>query len=325
MNHRVLLVAIVVLSFLAAPSHGAPPTLKVHRIGFFMARAPDTSLDAAFTRGLNEAGYQEGKNIVVESRFAHNQAEALPALAAEMARLNLEVVVAAPEQAAVAMKKADPTVPIVLATAGDPVGTGLATSLARPGGKVTGLSNISTDIIGKHIQLLKQTIPGITRVAFLTNAHNLTKATQRREARAAAKSLGVELEFEEAQGPADLERAFASMARARPSVLVVAIDPLMFSERRRLAELALQHRLPAISPFREFADAGGLMAYGGNLVYMFRRSATYVDKILKGANPAELPIEQPTVFDMAINLKTAGALGIKIPDSILLRADKVIE
>ena len=325
MNRRIFLVAVVALGFLAAPLCGAQPPSKVHRIGFFMARAPDASLDAAFVRGLNEAGYQEGKNIIVESRFAYNKAEALPALATEMARMNLEVIVVAPEQAAVAMKKAAPTVPIVLATAGDPVGTGLATALARPGGNVTGLSNISTDIIGKHIQLLKQTIPGITRVAFLTNAHNLTKATQLREARAAEQSLNVELVFEETQGPADLDRAFTAMVRSRPSVLVVAIDPLMFSERRRLADLAMKHRLPAISPFREFAEAGGLMAYGGNLVYMFSRSAAYVDKILRGANPAELPIEQPTVFEMAVNLKTAKELGIKIPDSILLRADKVIE
>jgi putative ABC transport system substrate-binding protein len=324
MNRRALVLAVVVLGFVA-PSYSAQPESKVRRVGFFMARAPDVSLDEAFARGLRDAGYREGENIIVESRFANNQAEALPALAAEMARLKLDVIVVAPEQAALAMSKADPKVPLVLATAGDPVGTGLAATLARPGGRVTGLSNIHTDIIGKHIQLLKQTIPAITRVGFLTNTHNLTKATQLRQAQRAAESLNVELAFEEARGPDDIDRAFTALVEAHPQVLVVAIDPLMFSERGRLAELAMKHRLPAISPFREFADSGGLMAYGGSLVYMFRRSATYVDKILKGAIPAELPIEQPTTFNLVINLKTARALGITIPDSILLRADKVIE
>ncbi len=325
MNARAPLLAAVVLGLLAAPPHTARSEPKAHRIGFFMARAPDVSLDAAFVRGLNDRGYQEGRNVVIEWRFANNQADALPALAAGLANRNLDVVVVAPEQAALAMKKADPNVPIVLATSGDPVGTGLARSLAHPGGKVTGLSNVSTETIGKQIQLLKHTIPGITRIAFLTNAHNLTKAIQFREARTAAQLLHVDVVFEQARGPTDLERAFAAMALTRPDVLVIAVDPLMFSERRRLAELAMKHRLPAISPFGEFADAGGLMAYGGNLVAMFSRSATYVDKILKGASPAELPIEQPTQFELVINLSTAGKLGLVIPRTVLARADKVIE
>lgn len=310
---------------LVAPSQGAQSVSKVHRIGYLMVRGPDAGLEAAFMRGLNELGYQEGRNIVIERRFADNKAEALPMLAAGLARMNLDLVVVAPEQAAVAMKQAAPTVPIVMATAGEPVGTGVVVSLARPGGTVTGLSNVSIDIIGKQIQLLKQTIPGISRVAFLTNAHNLSKAIQLRAAQAAAQSLHVELVFEEAQGAADFERVFAAMAQARPGALVVAVDPLMFGERRRLAELAAKYRLPAISPFREFADAGGLMAYGANLTDMFRRSAAYVDKILRGAKPAELPVEQPTLFVLVINLRTAGLLGIEIPRQVLLRADKVIE
>lgn len=310
---------------LVAPSQGAQSVSKVHRIGYLMVRGPDAGLEAAFMRGLNELGYQEGRNIVIERRFADNKAEALPMLAAGLARMNLDLVVVAPEQAAVAMKQAAPTVPIVMATAGEPVGTGVVVSLARPGGTVTGLSNVSIDIIGKQIQLLKQAIPGISRVAFLTNAHNLSKAIQLRAAQAAAQSLYVELVFEEAQGAADFERAFAAMAQARPGALVVAVDPLMFGERRRLAELAVKYRLPAISPFREFADAGGLMAYGANLTDMFRRSAVYVDKILRGAKPAQLPVEQPTLFVLVINLRTAGLLGINIPRPVLLRADKVIE
>jgi putative tryptophan/tyrosine transport system substrate-binding protein len=310
---------------LVAPVQGAQSVSKVHRIGYLMVRGPDAGLEAAFMRGLNELGYQEGRNIIIERRFADNKAEALPELAAGLARMNLDLVVVAPEQAAVAMKQAAPAVPIVMATAGEPVGTGVVISLARPGGTITGLSNVSIDIIGKQIQLLKQVIPGITRVAFLTNAYNLSKAIQLRAAQAAAQSLHVELVFEEAQGAADFERAFAAMAQARPGALVVAVDPLMFGERRRLAELAAKHRLPAISPFREFADAGGLMAYGGSLPDMFRRSAAYVDKILRGAKPAALPVEQPTLFEFAVNLATARDLGLKIPQTLLQRADRVIE
>jgi len=310
---------------LLTPSHGAPLTSKVHRIGYLMVREPDAGLESAFLRGLNELGYIEGKNILIERRFAGNNADALPGLATEMARMKLDLVVVAPEQAAVAMKQAAPTVPIVMATAGEPVGTGVVVSLSRPGGTVTGLSNVSIDIIGKQMQLLQQTIPGLARVAFLTNAHNVSKAIQLRAARDAANSLRVALVFEEAKGPADFDRAFAAMTQVRAGALVVAVDPLMFGERRRLAELAAKHRLPAISPFREFADAGGLMAYGGNLPDMFRRAAGYVDKILNGANPAALPVEQPNLYELVINLKTAHAFGVTFPQPILTRADKVIE
>ena len=324
MNCRRLLFAAVVLGSLVAPLSDAQSASRLYRIGYFVARAPDAALDAAFIQGLSELGYEEGRNILIERRFADNKAEALPVLAAELATMNLDVIVVAPTHAAAAMKKATRTIPIVMANAGDPIGAGLIVSLARPGGNVTGLSNVSTDIIGKEKKLLKEKIPGLTRIAFLASADSPIKDAQLREAQAAAKSLRVELVFEQTHGAADLERAFTAMARARPSALVVALDPLMFGERQRLANFAAKHRLPSISAFREFAEAGGLIAYGSNLPDMFRRSATYVDKILRGAKPADMPVEQPLKFDMVVNLKTAKALGITIPPEMLLRADEVI-
>lgn len=324
MRRPAVLLAVALLSLPIAPPAGAQPTSKVYRIGYFVARGPDAKLDDAFVQGLRELGYQEGKHVVIERRFGYNKAEAMPALAAELAALKLDAVVAAPTQAVAAMKQASRTTPIVMATSAEPVVIGLIASLARPGGNVTGLSNVSTDLIGKEMQLLKETVPGFSRVAFLANTHSPGKDLQRREAQAAARALHVELVFEEAANAADLERAFAAIVQARANAVVVALDPLMFSERQRLAKLAVRHRLPMISAFREFAEAGGLMGYGANLADMFRRSALYVDKILKGANPAELPVEQPLKFDMAVNLKTAKALGLKVPPSILVRADEVI-
>lgn len=324
MKRRELLLATAGLGLFSTPPARAQPASRIYRIGYFVARGPDARLDNAFVQGLNELGYQEGRNVVIERRFGYNKAEAMPVLAGELASMKLDVILSAPNQAVSAMKQATRTIPIVMATGSDPVGTGLIASLSSPGGNVTGLSNIGTDIIGKEIQLLKETVPKFSQVAFLANINGPTKGIQFREAQAAVHSLHIKLHFEEVRNTADLDRAFAAIARVHAQGAVVALDPLMFGERQRLAELAIQHRMPTISAFREFADAGGLMAYGANLVDMFRRSATYVDKILKGANPADLPVEQPLKFDMVVNLKTAKALGLKVPQPILVRADEVI-
>jgi putative ABC transport system substrate-binding protein len=323
-KRREFLFAVAGLSLCIIPPSDAQLPSRVYRIGYFLTRGPDAKLDDVFVQSLNELGYHEGKNLLIERRFGHNKAETFPGLAAELATMHLDVIVVAPNSAATAMKQAAPTTPIVMMTGADPVANGLIASLARPGGNVTGLSNVSTEIIGKEMQLLKKTVPGLSRVAFLANAQSLFKDVQFSEARAAAQALHVELVFVQAEDAADFERAFAAMSQARANGLVIALEALMFGERKRLAELASKHRLPAISAFREFADVGGLMAYGANLADMYRRSATYVDKILKGANPAELPVEQPLKFDMLVNLKTAKALGLTVPQSILIRADEVI-
>ena len=230
--------------------------------------------------------------------------------------------------AALAAKQATRTLPIVFAAAADPVGSGLVTSLARPGGNVTGLSILAPELVGKCLELLKQAVPGVSRVAVLWQPGALGERTDKdmlKGAEVAARALGVRLQFVEARGPADFDRAFSDMTRARAGALTVLASTMFVNERRRLVDLAAKNRLPAVYPWREFVDAGGLMSYGPNLADLFRRAATYVDKILKGAKPGDLPVEQPTKFELVINLKTAKALGLTIPPSLLQRADQVIE
>lgn len=325
MIRRTLLFIAVALGLLIAPLGQAPSASKVFHIGYFVARAPDPATDGAFLQGLRDLGYVEGRNIVIERRFAYNKAEALPVLAGELAGMKLDLIVVAPINTALAMKKATSTIPIVMANGGEPVRVGLVASLARPGGNVTGLSNVSTDLIGKEMELLKEAVPGSSRVAFLVNASSPLADQQLREAHTGARSLGIRLVPGKTRDASQYQAAFAAFTRDRASALIVNLDPMFFTHRQRIADLAVAHRLPAISAFREFAEAGGLMAYGANLADMFRRSATYVDKILKGANPGDLPVEQPTKFDFVINLRTAKSLGITIPQSILLRADEVIQ
>ena len=229
---------------------------------------------------------------------------------------------------ALAAKQATRTIPIVFTAAGDPVASGLVTSLARPGGNVTGLSSLAPELVGKRLELLKQAVPGVSRVAVLWQPGALGERTDKdmlKGAEVAARALGVRLQFVEARGPADFDRAFSDMTRARAGALTVLPSTMFLSERRRLVDLAAKNRLPAVYPSREFVDAGGLMSYGPNLADLFRRAATYVDKILKGAKPGDLPVEQPTKFELVINLKTAKALGLTIPPSLLARADQVIE
>ena len=254
--------------------------------------------------------------------------ERLPALAAELVALKVDVIVAGPTPAALAAKHVTRTIPIVFATGGDAVTDGLVTSLARPGGNVTGLSGLAPDLVGKWLELLKRAVPGVSRVAVLWQpgaVGELTEKSMLNGAEHAARALRMRLQVVEARGPEDFGRAFSDMARARADALTVLPSPMLFSERRRLVDLAAKNRLPAVYPLREYVDAGGLMSYGANAADLYRRAATYVDRILKGMNPADLPVEQPTKFELVINLKTAKALGLAIPQSVLAQADQVIE
>jgi len=318
------------LALLAAPlAIEAQPAAKVFRIGLlgpFQPTDPRVSrLWEALFQGLRELGYVEGKNIVIEGRFSEGKHERLPALAAELVRLKVDVIVTGSSPAPEAAKQATSTIPIVFGIHSDPVGSGLVASLARPGGNVTGLSMLSRDLVGKHLQLLKEAVPRISRVAVLSNPSNPSLALSVTEAEAAARSLKVRLQMVEARAPGDLAGAFSAMTKERAGGLLVLGDPMLFGQRTRIAELAATHRLPMITAVREFAEAGGLMTYGANLRESFRRAATYVDKILKGAKPADLPVEQPTKFEFVINLKTARALGLTIPEAVLLRADEVLQ
>ena len=280
----------------------------------------------AFRQGLRELGWIEGQNLVIEHRFAEGRAERFPDLAAALVRLRVDVIVTSSgEPAILAAKRATTTTPIVMAISGDPVETGLVASLARPGGNVTGLTILATEVAGKRLELLKEAVPRASRVAVLWNAAYPGKAFELRETQAAARVLGVSLWPVEVREPNDLPGAFSAIARAGPDALITFADPLTNTERRRIVDFAVRNRLPMISAVRPFADEGGLMTYGPNIADMCRRAATYVDKILKGAKPADLPVEQPTKFDLVINLKTAKALGLTIPPSVLLRADRVIE
>ncbi len=322
---RLVLASTLALALLAAPlAAGAQPARKVARVGFLTNIAIPVDLLAAFREGLRELGYREGQNLVVEYRSAEGRYERLLDLAAELVRLDVDVIVAGGTPAPIAARRATSTIPIVITNHGDPVGSGLVASLARPGGNVTGLSIVTPELFGKHLQLLKEAVPRISRVAVLSNPSNPIHGRMSREAEAAARSVDVQLRILEARAPSDLARAFSAMTRQKAGALIILGDAMFFEQRRRIAESALGSRLPAMAAQREFAEAGSLMAYGANLRENVRRAATYVDKILKGAKPADLPVEQPTKFELVVNLRTAKALGLTIPPSVLLRADEVI-
>jgi putative tryptophan/tyrosine transport system substrate-binding protein len=308
----------------------AQQAAKVARIGYLSTNlAANPHLQEAFLQGLRDLGYVEGRNLVIEYRFAEGKLERFPALAAELVALKVDVIVTAGGTlAALAAKQATRTFPIVFAAAADPVESGLVTSLARPGGNVTGLSIVSPELVGKSLELLKEVVPGVSRVAVLWQPGGFGERTEKdmlNGAEVAARALGVRPQFVEARGPADFDRAFSEMTRARAGALTVFANAMFTIERRRLVDLAAKNRLPALYAFREYVDAGGLMTYGTNLTELWGRAPTYVDKILKGAKPADLPVEQPTKFESVINMKTAKALGLTIPQSVLLRADQVIE
>jgi putative ABC transport system substrate-binding protein len=309
-------------------AHAQQPA-KVRRIGFL---SPSSLSDPrtqrffeAFRQGLRELGHVEGQNIAIESRWAETKYERLPGLAAELVRLKVDVIVTYAPPAIQAAKEATGTIPIVMGGIIDPIATGFVASLARPGGNITGLSLMAPELVGKQLEMLKEVVPKVSRVAILGNPANAGTAPQLREAEGAARALGVRLQPLEARDPKEIDSAFAAMTRERAGALIVLVDSMLGAHRRRIADLAAKRRLPAASGLAEFAEAGGLMAYGASGPDRFRRAATYVDKILKGAKPADLPVEQPTRFELVVNLKTAKALGLTFPQSILIRADQVIQ
>ena len=324
------LATVVVLSLLAASllPAAAQPLEKAPRVGFLgpRTRSNDAGVVDAFLQGLRNLGWVEGKTIVIEYRWAEGRLERLPDLAAELVRLKVDVILAGSSAVAVAARNATATIPIVMATGGDPVGLGLAASLSRPGGNVTGLSfSVGTEIAGKQLELLKETVTKVRRVAVLSNPANPSHALAIETVSVGARAVGVQLQLLEARDRNEFDRAFAAMARERAEALLVVLDPVFGFHRARLGDLASKNRLPAVYGSREYPEAGGLMSYGADFRDNYRRSATYVDKILKGAKPADLPIEQPTKFELVINLKTAKALGLTIPPLLLLRADQIIE
>src|SRR5262245_12669204 len=301
---------------------------KIARIGWLghnLARNPQVR--EAFRQGLRDLGYVEGRNFVIEFRDAEGKFDRYPALAAELVALKVDVILAPNTGAALAAKQATRTIPIVFIGTSDAVGFGLVTSLARPGGNLTGLSSLDAPLVGKRLELLTQAIPGVSLVAVLWRPGEVEGADKigLKGTEVAARALGVRLQFVEARGPEDVDRAFSDMTSAGVGALIVLPGALLGDERRRLVDLAAKNRLPAMYSWREFVDAGGLMSYGPNGADMLRRAATYVDKILKGAKPADLPVEQPTKFELVINLKTAKALGLEVPPLLIAQANELIE
>jgi len=313
---------------LAAPlAAEAQQAGKVARIGCLLgaAREQTSHLVKAFEDGLRDLGYVPGRNVMFEYRFADGRLERLPQLAQDLVRLKVDVIVTGSNAHVIAARQATTTIPIVMVYVLDPVGAGLVASVSRPGGNVTGLSqDVSAEILGKRLALLKELVPKLSRVAVLITPPVLVPATHK-AMEAAARTLGMTVVRFDARGPGDLEGVFAAMIRARSDALVVNGGPAQFNMRTQIHQLALRHRLPSISIVTEDVEAGGLMSYGPSLNDEWRRAAVYVDKILKGAQPADLPIEQPTKFELVINLKTAKALGLTIPQTLLLQADQVIE
>ncbi len=300
---------------------------KIPRIGILTLVSASSAplLFEAFRQGWREHGYVEGQNIAFEYRFAQGRADRLPTMAAELVSMKVDVIVTESVAAALAAKRATQTIPIVMAISGDPVGAGLVASLPRPGGNVTGLSLLAPELSGKRLQLLTEAAPRTTRVAVIWNPVSPASAGYLRETEAAARSLGLQLQPVEVRSPADLDAAFKAVARARPSALITLADGMLPANRTRIVQFAAKSQLPGVFPHREWADAGGLMAYGPSFASNWRRAATYVDKILKGAKPAELPVEQAMRFELVINMKTAKALGLTFPQTILIQATEVIQ
>ena len=297
----------------------------MRRIGVLWPGAPPDKWDEAFRQGLRAQGYVENRNILLEYRWAEGKQERLFALAEELTRLRVDVIVTISAPAILAVKQATTTIPIVFAGTSDPVRTGFVASLARPGGNLTGLSLMAPDLAGKRLELIKSLVPTASRVGMLWNASDEGMALRVRETRLAAPTIQVTLLSPEVRTPADLENAFDAFTQDPPDVLLVFVDPFTVTHRQRIVDFAAAKRLPAIYEDRVFVDAGGLMSYGPDVRDNCRRAATYVDKILRGAKPSDLPVEQPTKFELVMNLKTARALGLDVPPTLLARADEVIE
>ncbi len=326
MNRKIIICLLATVFLLTAFLAQAQQPKKVSRIGFLASSSGERLKGriAAFQQGLRELGYLEGKNILIEHRSAAGQFEKLPELAAELVRLKVDLLVAEGAPAAHAAKNATRVIPIVIGNAADPVGTGLVASLAQPGGNITGLSDFNLAVVTKRLELLKEVVPTASRVAVLLNPANPTNPLQLKEIQAVAPGLGMTLFPLEARGPDDIDRAFSTMKKERFGALIVMGDPMFGTHRRRIVDLAVKSRLPAIYGSAGGVDVGGLMSYGTNFEDLYRRAAIYVDKILRGAKPADLPIEQPTKFEFVVNLKAAKQIGLTIPPNLLARADKVI-
>jgi putative tryptophan/tyrosine transport system substrate-binding protein len=300
---------------------------KIPRIGLLSPfAASDTALwDQAFLQGLRNLGWVDGKSIIVERRYAEGRSDRLPTLVAELIRLKVDVIVTSVSNDSLAAKNATKDIPIVMAAAGDPVAIGIVESLSRPGGNITGLSQMTPDLTGKRLELLREIAPNVASVAVLFNPDDPISRLSLNEIQPSARKLAVAVRALEVRNPADLDKALHDAAGARVDALAIMPNPVFVTNLKQIAEFALQNRLPSMFHLREFADEGGLLSYGVDRADLYRRAATFVDKILKGAKPADLPIEQPTKFDLAINLKTAKALGLTVPSSLLVTADEVIE
>ena len=327
-NRRKLIVALGAGGLVASFGSSAqqPPT-RIPRIGLLSPfTANDTAVwHRAFHQGLRDLGWFDGKNIGIEFRYADGRDDRLPDLASDLVRLKVDGIVAAVTADVSAAKNATKTIPIVMQSAGDPVALGLVASLARPGGNVTGLTNISTEMGGKRLALLKELVPNLSRVAVLWNPQTKISTLNWKDIQLPAQQLGIQVHSLQAQSPSDFDKVFKDATQARAGALAVLPDPLFAGNIKRIADLAIKHNLPSIFHLREYVDVGGLAAYGPDRSDLFRRSATYVDKILRGAKPADLPVEQPTKFELFLNGRTAKALGLTIPQSLLISADKVIE
>ena len=297
---------------------------KVPRIGILFIGGRNQPHLEAFKQGLRERGYMEGENITFDYRYADGKEDRLPVLAAELVHLKVDVIVVTADVSAQAAQQATKTIPIVVTT-GDPVTWGLADSLAKPGGNVTGLSVLLADLSGKRVEILRETFPKLTRLATLWNPAERVATPVFKETSTAAQALSLQLDSFEVQTLQDIEKAFAEMPKLRPNALLVLLSPLVTLHSQRIVEMAFKQHLPGMYPTRQFAEEGGLMAYGPLIGDLYRRAATYVDKILKGANPADLPIEQPMKFEFIVNLKVAKQIGVTIPPNVLVRADRVIK
>jgi putative ABC transport system substrate-binding protein len=325
-QHSVLVVALCATLFALCLSAGAQQSNKIPRIGFLNALFPTTNPARieAFRQGLRDVGYVEGKNIIIEYRYAERKFDRLRALATELVRLKVDVIVTSASQETRAAKEATNTIPIVMTNVGDPVETGFVASLARPGDNITGLSTLSRELSGKRLELLKEIIPKLTRVAVLGDSTSPGNADTLKELEVAAQALKLQLQYLDVLSVNDIETAFRAAGKERADAVIVLSGSILTSQRRQIIDLAVKSRLPASYARPEFVESGGLMTYGVSLIDNFRRAASYVDKILKGAKPADLPVEQPTKFELVINLKAAKQIGLTIPPNVLARADRVI-
>jgi putative tryptophan/tyrosine transport system substrate-binding protein len=321
MKRKITVLALYAMLFAPSFPVEAQQAGKVPRIGLLRAGSPPDPMIEAFRQGLRDLGYVEGKNIVIEYRWAEGKNERLPDLAADLVRLGVDVIVPGGNAATSAAKSATKTIPIVMQSS-DPVGTGLVASLARPGGNITGLSYLVTDLSGKRLELLKETLPKVSRVGLLS--HPAGNPVELQETQDAARTLRVEVKILEVRDPKDFESAFEAGKTARIGAISVLASPIFYAHRTRIVNLAAKYRLPASYNQSEFVEVGGLMSYGPPFRDLFRRAAAYVDKLLKGAKPADLPVEQPMKFELIINLKTAKQIGLTIPPNVLVRADRVI-